>query len=114
MAQLAIRCHPSIPVPADELERWLVDQVEALRVDHRVESVRLLRLTQPLPTTDVETGWLVEFELPDADLEALEARLTEALRDMRLLGFQPTLLAPLHPPVPDRAPGGRAVRALAS
>ena len=43
----------------------------------------------------LDIGWLIELELdPDEPLLAGD-RLTQALRDMRLLGLQPTLLAPL-------------------
>jgi hypothetical protein len=48
MVQLAIRCHPRVPLSADELEGWLELEVKDLRA--------------------------------------------QALRDMRLLGLQPTLL----------------------
>jgi hypothetical protein len=56
MVQLAIRCHPRIPISSDELEGWLE-----------------LDPNEPLLAGD---------------------RLPQALRDMRLLGLQPTLLTP--------------------
>ena len=68
MVQLAIRCHPCAPVPADELEGWLEQQVDELRALAPHATLRLSRLTQGGPSTD-------------------------SLRDMRLLGLQPTLLA---------------------
>jgi hypothetical protein len=94
MAQFAIRCHPSVPVPADELEQWLEQQVHALRADAPHATVRLSRLTQDLPSGEVSLGWLLEFELSEAELALADGLLDEVLRDMRLLGFQPTLLAP--------------------
>jgi hypothetical protein len=95
MTQFAIRCHPSVPVPTGELEEWLEQQVHALRADAPHGTVRLSRLTQGLPTSgDVSIGWLLEFELSEAEQAVTQMHVLEALRDMRLLGFQPTLLAP--------------------
>lgn len=96
MVQLTIRCHPRVPVSADELERWLEQQVNGLRAEAPQGTVRLSRLTQGLPSADIDIGWLLELELPEEDPLLKRNRLTEALRDMRLLGLQPTLLAPLN------------------
>ena len=58
--------------------------------------MRLSRLTQGLPAAHLDIGWLIELELdPDEPLLA-DDRLPQALRDMRLLGLQPTLLTPTH------------------
>jgi hypothetical protein len=92
MVQLAIRCQPVVPVAADELEQWLEQEMRDLRADAPAGIIRLSRLTQGL-TADCDIGWLVELELP-VDEPLLKGRLDEALRDMRLLGLQPTLLAP--------------------
>jgi hypothetical protein len=94
MLQLAIRCHPCVPVSADELEPWLEQQLDELRVDAPHGTLRLSRLTQGAPDLDLEIGWLVELELPEAAALLTGHRLSDALRDMRLLGLQPTLLAP--------------------
>jgi hypothetical protein len=94
MAQLAIRCHPRVPVSADELEHWLERQVHDLRVEAPHATVRLSRLTQGGPNADLEIGWLVELELDEGEPLLAGHRLSDALRDMRLLGLQPTLLAP--------------------
>jgi hypothetical protein len=94
MVQLAIRCHPRVPVSADELEHWLEQQVHDLRFEAPRATVRLSRLTQGGPGTDLEIGWLVELELTEDEPLLAGDRLAEALRDMRLLGLQPTLLAP--------------------
>jgi hypothetical protein len=58
MVQLAIRCHPRVPISPDELEGWLELELDP---------------NEPLLAGD---------------------RLHHALRDMRLLGLQPTLLTP--------------------
>jgi hypothetical protein len=43
------------------------------------------------PSSDLSIGWLVELEL--ADGEPLGGQLlADSLRDMRLIGLQPTLL----------------------
>jgi hypothetical protein len=95
MVQITIRCHPRVPISSDELERWLEQQVDALRAEAPQGTIRLSRLTQGLPSSDVDIGWLLELELPEEDPLLERNRLAESLRDMRLLGLQPTLLAPL-------------------
>lgn len=94
MVQLAIRCHPRVPVSADELEHWLEQQVHDMRVGAPHATVRLSRLMQGAPGADLEIGWLVELELAEDEPLLAGHRLADAMRDMRLLGLQPTLLAP--------------------
>ena len=94
MVQLAIRCHPRVPVSGDELEHWLAQQMDDLRVEAPQATVRLSRLPQGARGADIEIGWLVELELAEDEPLLAGHRLTDALRDMRLLGLQPTLLAP--------------------
>ena len=94
MLQLAIRCHPCVPVSADELEPWLEKQLDELRADTPHGTLRLSRLTQGAPDLDLENGWLIELDLPQGEPLLKGNRLADALRDMRLLGLQPTLLAP--------------------
>ena len=97
MVQLAIRCHPRVPISTDELEGWLEIEVKDLRAQAPHATVRLSRLTQGLPNAHLDIGWLIELELdPDEPLLA-GGRITQALRDMRLLGLQTTLLAPSPP-----------------
>jgi hypothetical protein len=90
----AIRCHPAVPVSVDELEPWLQEQVDELRADRPEGTVRLSRLTQGLPSGDLDIGWLLELDLPTGESPPVRDRLAELLRDMRLLGLQTTLLAP--------------------
>ena len=94
MVQLAIRCHPRVPVSADELEHWLDQQVHHLRAEAPHATVRLSRLTPGRSGADLDVGWLVELELAEGEPLLAGHRLADALRDMRLLGLQPTLLAP--------------------
>jgi hypothetical protein len=94
MVQIAIRCQPRVPVPADELQGWLERQVHDLRAEAPYATVRLSRLTQGGPSVDLDIGWLVELELGEGEPLLTGHRLADALRDMRLLGLQPTLLAP--------------------
>ena len=94
MLQLAIRCHPCVPVSADELEPWLEKQLDELRADTPHGTLRLSRLTQGAPDLDLENGWLIELDLPEGAPLLTGRRLADALRDMRLLGLQPMLLAP--------------------
>jgi hypothetical protein len=95
MTKLTIRCHPGVPVSADELEQWLEQQVNEIRAESTQGTVRLSRLTQGLPNVDIDIGWLVELELPDGEPLLTRDRLAATLRDMRLLGLQPTLLTPI-------------------
>jgi hypothetical protein len=95
MVQLAIRCHPCVPVSTEELERWLERQAHDLRAEAPQATVRLSRLTHGRPAADhLDVGWLVELELAEEEPLLAGHRLADALRDMRLLGLQPTLLAP--------------------
>jgi hypothetical protein len=94
MVQLAIRCHPCVPVSANELERWLQREVDDLRAAAPRATVRMSRLTQGRRDAGLDAGWLVELELSEGEPLLAGDRLREALRDMRLLGLQPTLLAP--------------------
>lgn len=94
MVQLAIRCHPCVSVSADELDQWLEQQVRELRAEAPRGTVRLSRLTEGRPGAALEPGWLVELELAEQEPLLAGDRIADALRDMRLLGLQPTLLAP--------------------
>jgi hypothetical protein len=94
MVQLAIRCHPYAPVETDELEVWLERQVADLRAEAPHATMRLSRLTQSRVDANVDVGWLVELELDEGEPLLAGQRLADVLRDMRLLGLQPTLLAP--------------------
>jgi hypothetical protein len=93
MAQFAIRCHPVAPVAVDELEGWLERQVNELRVEAPNGTIQMSRLTQGPASADLYVGWLVELDLAEGEPLAGQF-LADALRDMRLLGLQPTLLAP--------------------
>jgi hypothetical protein len=92
MVQLAIRCQRRVPVPAEELQGWLELEVHELRAAAPLATVRLSRLTQEGPSADLEIGWLIELELAEGEPLLEGHRLADALRDMRLLGLQPTLL----------------------
>jgi hypothetical protein len=94
MVQLAIRCLPRVPVATEDLEHWLEQELEELRLRAPEGTIRLSRLTQELPSGEVGIGWLIELELP-GDQPLLEPEgLARVLRDLRLLGVQPTVLAP--------------------
>jgi hypothetical protein len=95
MVRLAIRCHPRVPLSADELEQWLQSQVHDLRGEAPHGTIRLSRLTQGLPSITLDIGWLLELELEEDEPLLTGERLAHALRDMRLIGLQPTLLAPI-------------------
>jgi hypothetical protein len=115
MVQLAIRCHPCVPVSADELEGWLEHEVSDLRLQAPHGTIRLSRLTLGPSSGQLYNGWLIELELAEGEPLLSGDRLTEALRDMHLLGLQPSLLAPTprgsvspSSPVRGSANGGRS------
>jgi hypothetical protein len=93
MVHIAIRCQPRVPVAADEVEGWLELEVHELRKAAPHGTVRLSRLNQEAPSSDSGGGWLVELELDDHDPLLGGDRLTDALRDMRLLGLEPSMRA---------------------
>jgi hypothetical protein len=115
VVELAIRCHPCVPLSADELEGWLEQQLVELRNAAPQGIVRLSRLTQERPSTSIDVGWLIELELHPSEAPLTRERLGEALRDMRLLGLQPQVLIPLaatEPPVAGDANGARSAGEL--
>jgi len=67
MIQIAIRCHPRAPLPAEDFGVWLEREIADLRAEDPQRALRLSSLTQHLPGGDVEIGWLVELEVPDDD-----------------------------------------------
>jgi hypothetical protein len=92
MTRFAIQCYPVVPVSVRELEPWIEEQLAAL-IEDDVGTARVLRLTQELPDDTIEVGWLFEFERPEPLEELLEdGPIAQALRDMRLLGMQPSIL----------------------
>jgi hypothetical protein len=104
MVRLAIRCHPRVPISPEELEEWLELEVNDLRAQAPHATVRLSRLTQGRPDPHLDIGWLIELELDPNEPLLAGDRLPQALRDMRLLGLQPTLLTP----TPTSHTNGRA------
>jgi hypothetical protein len=103
MVQISIRCRRSIPVAADELEGWLEKQVSELRLAAPRSIVRLSRLVQGSPDAQIHIGWLVELEIADGEPLLDGSRLDDALRDMRLLGLQPSMLTPARASADRRA-----------
>lgn len=97
MSQLSIRCHPCAPVATDELERWLGHEVERLRASAPHAVLRLIRLVQRMPTGDVGVGWLIELDAPNGDPPLRDEALAGVVRDLRLLGLQPTVLRSAQP-----------------
>jgi hypothetical protein len=88
---VAIRCHPRAPVASEDLEEWLEDAVARVRADLTAPAtVRFFRVTQCLPSGRELAGWLVEIDLGE-DRPAADFDLYALIRDMRLLGLEPTL-----------------------
>jgi hypothetical protein len=114
MTKFAIRLHPCVPVSIDDLEQWLDHEVADLRAAAPEGTVRLSRLTQALPSGDVDIGWLLELELSERERLLAVDRIAEALRDMRLLGFQPAMLAPIEVSDGTATPHDKATAAVPS
>ena len=91
MHQLAIRCHPRSPITTTEVDDWLHSEVERLREQAPHAALRLLRLSQVFPSGDTEVGWLIELDAAGGAPPLDEEGLARILRDLRLLGLQPTL-----------------------
>jgi hypothetical protein len=87
---LAIRCHPLVTVSLTEIEAWLEREVGRIRDELPGATVRLLRLSQELPSGDCSLGWLIELDVDETFVET--GRLAVTLSELRLLGLQPTVL----------------------
>jgi hypothetical protein len=102
MSCLTVRCRSCTPTSAGELTEWLEDKIAELREGTPGLLVRFTRLVQDLPGTTADDGWLIELELPgereDGPFTLLMSSLRDTLRDMRVLGFDPTLLVPVSLP----------------
>lgn len=94
MDQLAIRCHPCSAVVNAEVDEWLREEVERLRETAPHAALRVLRLSQTLPAGKVEVGWLIEVDAAGGKPPLDADGLTHVVRDLRLLGLQPTVLRP--------------------
>jgi len=95
MTSVAIRCHPCVPTSGVALEEWLEERLAELRERIPQAIVRLDRLTQELPSGTSGDGWFLEVQLPRASPSLGRGAVAEVLRDMRLLGLSPTVLAPV-------------------
>lgn len=92
MSQIAVRCHPFAPVAPEELQRWLTTEIDRLRDDAPEAAIRLLRLSQPGPEGEIEVGWQIEIGVAPPVSPLDDRSLGELLRDLRLLGLQPSVL----------------------
>jgi len=92
--RLAIRCLPRVPVAIPDLEQWLDRQLDEFRQRDGQATLRPSRLTSARPNRDIAISWLIELEVPrDKPVPAWD-HVASMLRDLRLLGLQPTLLVP--------------------
>lgn len=102
MSCLVVHCRSCTPASNVELTDWLEEKVTELRQGTPRLLVRLTRLVQDLPEATVDDRWLIEAELqgerPQGPFTSLMASLTEILREMRILGLDPTLLVPVRLP----------------
>lgn len=96
---LIVRCRSCAPASTAELTTWLDERLGELRENKPSLLVRLSRLTQDLPETSIDDGWLIEVEIageqPEEPFAVLTASLEEILRDMRILGLDPVVLVPV-------------------
>lgn len=98
MAKFTILCHPCTPVPEANLEAWLEEKVDQLRKAAPDGIIRMSRLAQELPDTEIGIGWLIELEMSEESIDLRRNGLADALADvvtdMRFLGLQPRVLSP--------------------
>jgi hypothetical protein len=73
------------------VQRWLNDELSRLRDGAPNAAIRLLRLSQPGPESEIEVGWLIELN-GNGEPPVDDATLRGVLRDLRLLGLQPAVL----------------------
>lgn len=92
MSQVAVRCHPFAPVASEELQGWLTAEVERLRDDVPEAAIRLLRLSQPGSEGEIEVGWQIELSVVPPGPPLADRSLRRLLRNLRLLGLQPSVL----------------------
>jgi hypothetical protein len=92
MSQIAVRCHPFAPVASEEVQKWLTAEVKRLRKDAPEAAIRLLRLSQPGPEGEIAVGWQIELGITPPASPLDDDSLGELLRDLRLLGLQPSVL----------------------
>lgn len=104
MSQIAVRCHPFAPVAFEELQKWLMAEIKRLREDAPDAAIRLLRLSQSGPEGEIAVGWQIELGASPAASPIDEESLGLLLRDLRLLGLQPSVLQ--AEPVADDADSG--------
>jgi hypothetical protein len=98
MFELTILCHPCTPVEPEDLESWLQERTDRLQASDTELMVRMSRLAQELPDSEIVGGWLIELELADessGDRDQFFSVLADVLTDMRFLGMQPKLLLAL-------------------
>jgi hypothetical protein len=110
VSAIRIRCVASAG-SGEEHVAWLRQQTSAFEERHGA-STRIRRLGEPLEDDRRASGWLIDLEIPDHAGAGSRWRedLDELLRDMRVLGLRPALLAPLgHEDQPED--GGEAVGA---
>ena len=88
MVELTIGCHPCAPVSVQELERWLELLGNNLRTDLPHASVRLSRLTQTLPSADLDVGWLIELGFPEREARRASDRLIDVFRECDCWAFR--------------------------
>jgi hypothetical protein len=67
-------------------------EIDRLRDGAPDAAIRLLRLSQPGPEGEIDVGWQIELGVapPVAPLD--DRSLGELVRDLRLLGLQPSVL----------------------
>ena len=109
MSQIAVRCHPLAPVASEELQKWLTAEIKRLREDAPDAAIRLLRLSQPGPEGEIAVGWQIELGITPPVPPLDEDSLGELVRDLRLLGLQPSVLQAESPGnTPSSLNGGPA------
>ena len=94
MTEISIRCRAEDHEAALRFEQWLGRKRAASPALMTDGAVRVSRLTPALATVRGGTGWLIEFELQEDESPIDRRYVATVVTDLRLLGFEPTVLIP--------------------
>ncbi len=103
MSQIAIRCRPCSRVAPAEMERWLNEEVTRIYDGVPEMTGCLWRLSREGIDDETGVGWQIELCMASSASPFDHKGLTELLRDLRLVGVEPSVLSEEAPSAPTVA-----------
>jgi hypothetical protein len=94
MTQIAVRCRAKDRGSGVRFEQWLEQRRAASPILMTDGTVRVSRLCPAVVTVRGGGGWLIEFELRREESQLDWQDVAAMVTDLRLLGLEPTILAP--------------------